>query len=58
MQDKINSSRLAGEPPHVLIAPQVATINLLDFDRAADAIAAGRAAAESALGTIGEMLAR
>ena len=58
MQEKINRSRLAGEPPHILIAPDVATINLIDFDRAAEAIAAGRAAAEKALGTIGELLAR
>src|SRR5690606_16168328 len=33
MQEKINRSRLAGEPPHILIAPDVATINLHDFDR-------------------------
>lgn len=58
MQEKINRSRLAGEPPHILIAPDVATINLLDFDRAGEAIAAGRAAAEKALPTITEMLAR
>ena len=58
MQEKINRARLAGEPPHVMIAPDVATINLIDFDRAADAIAAGRAAAEKALGTIGELLGR
>ena len=58
MQEKINRSRLAGEPPHILIAPDVATINLLDFDRAGEAIAAGRTAAEKALPTITEMLAR
>lgn len=58
MQEKITRSRLAGEPPHVLIAPEVAAINLMDFDRAQDAIAAGRAAAEKALDAIREMLAR
>ncbi|MCO5158720.1 MAG: patatin-like phospholipase family protein [Aquamicrobium sp.] len=58
MQEKINRSRLAGEPPHILIAPDVATINLLDFDRAAEAIAAGRAAAEKALDAIRELMAR
>lgn len=58
MQDKITRSRLAGEPPHVLIAPEVAGIGLLDFDRAGEAIAAGRAAAAKALDAIGEMLAR
>ena len=58
MQEKINRSRLAGEPPHVMITPDVATINLLDFDRAGEAIAAGRAAAEKALDTIGDLLSR
>ncbi len=56
MQQKITRSRLAGEPPHVLIAPQVTAINLMEFDRAAEAIAAGRAAAEKDLGTIATML--
>ena len=58
MQEKITRSRLAGEPPHLLIAPDVATIGLMDFDRAAEAIAAGRIAAEKALPAIREMLAR
>ncbi len=46
MQDQITRSRLAGEPPHVQIAPAVAQIGLMDFDHAADAVAAGRAATE------------
>ena len=58
MQEKITRSRLAGEPPHALIAPEVAAINLLDFDRAEDAVAAGRAAAEKALDAIREQLSR
>ena len=58
MQEKITRSRLAGEPPHALIAPEVAAIGLLDFDRAGEAIAAGREAAEKALGAIREQLAR
>lgn len=58
MQDKITRSRLAGEPPHVLIMPQVSGFRLMDFDRAADAIAAGRAAAERALPEIFEALGR
>ena len=58
MQEKITRSRLAGEPPHVLIAPEVAAIGLLDFDRAGEAIAAGRIAAQKALPAIEELLAR
>ena len=52
MQDHITRSRLAGEPPHAMILPAVSTIGLLEFPRAAEAIAAGRAAAERALPAI------
>lgn len=52
MQDHITRSRLAGEPPHALILPRVMDIGLLDFHRAAEAIAEGRAAAERALPSI------
>lgn len=58
MQEKITRSRLAGEPPHVLIAPEVATIGLMDFDRAGEAIAAGRAATRKAMDAIMELLSR
>ena len=49
IQDRITRSRLAGEPPHAMISPQVAHIRLMDFHRAGEAIEAGRAAAEKAL---------
>lgn len=52
MQDHITRSRLAGEPPHALILPRVMDIGLLDFHRAAEAIAEGRAATERALPAI------
>ncbi|MBX3530151.1 MAG: patatin-like phospholipase family protein [Rhizobiaceae bacterium] len=58
MQDRITRSRMAGEPPHVMISPHVPFIQLLDFHRAAEAIAAGREAAERALPFIREQLAR
>ena len=58
MQDRITRSRLAGEPPHAMISPRVSQIQLLDFHRAAEAIAAGRAAAEQALPFIEEQLTR
>ena len=56
MQDRITHSRLAGEPPNLLIAPDVASIKMLDFDSAADAISAGRDAAKKAIGTIRDMI--
>jgi NTE family protein len=49
MQDHITRSRLAGEPPHVLILPRVVDIGLMDFHRAAEAIEEGRAATERVL---------
>jgi NTE family protein len=58
MQDRITRSRLAGEPPHALISPHVPQIQLLDFHRAEEAIAAGRVAAERALPFIKEQLSR
>lgn len=42
MQDRITRSRLAGEPPDVMLLPHVSHIGLLEFQRADEAIAAGR----------------
>ena len=49
MQDRIARSRMAGDPPDVLIGPKVGRIGLFDFHRAAEAIEAGREATEAAL---------
>jgi NTE family protein len=46
MQDRITRSRLAGEPPDVMLAPRLLDIGLLDYQRGRDAIAAGRACVE------------
>lgn len=43
MQDRITRSRMAGDPPDVLLAPRLARIGLLEFDRGAEAIAEGEA---------------
>lgn len=58
MQDRLSRSRLAGEPPDVIIAPRLAHIGLLQFDRAAEAIAAGEEAAEQAVPAIEDALRR
>lgn len=42
MQDRIIRSRLAGDPPDVVLAPRVGHLALMDFHRAEEAIAAGR----------------
>jgi len=49
MQDQITRTRLAGEPPHVMLVPRLRDIELLEFNRANEAIAEGRACVEQAL---------
>ncbi|MDZ7750479.1 MAG: patatin-like phospholipase family protein [Gammaproteobacteria bacterium] len=56
MQDQITRSRLAGDPPDVIIAPRLKDIALMDFHRATAAIAAGEQAAENAIPTISALL--
>jgi NTE family protein len=48
VQDRLTRSRLAGDPPDVTIAPKLGHIGLMQFDRAAESIAAGERAAEMA----------
>lgn len=48
-QDRLARSRLAGDPPDVLITPRTGDVGLFDFDKADVAIEAGREAAERAL---------
>ncbi|HOV04702.1 MAG TPA: patatin-like phospholipase family protein, partial [Kaistiaceae bacterium] len=49
MQDHITRTRLAGEPPHVMLVPRLRDIGLMDYDRAAEAIAEGRASVAQAM---------
>lgn len=44
MQDRITRSRLAGEPPDVLITPRLGHLGILEFDRAAEVVEIGYAA--------------
>lgn len=46
VMDRVTRSRLAGDPPDVMITPQAGHIPLLDFDRAEELIALGREAAD------------
>jgi NTE family protein len=57
MQDRITRSRLAGDPPDVMINPRLGRINLFDFHRAKDTIALGAEAAEKAIESIAESVA-
>lgn len=48
MQDRITRSRLAGDPPEVLLSPRLGHMGLLEFERAEEAIEEGMAAVETA----------
>jgi NTE family protein len=52
MQARITRSRMAGDPPELLVAPRLADYALLDFDRAAEAIEEGRRAVAQALASV------
>lgn len=56
-QDRITRARLAGDPPDVTIRPELGHIGLLEFDRAAEAIAAGERATEHAVGELQALVA-
>jgi NTE family protein len=49
MQVRITRSRMAGDPPELLVTPRLHDFGLLDFDRAAEAIAEGERAVAQAL---------
>jgi NTE family protein len=49
MQVRIARSRMAGEPPDVIVSPRVAYLHLLDFHRAQEAIDEGKCAVNSIL---------
>jgi NTE family protein len=57
MQDRITRSRLAGDPPDILVSPRVGKIGLFDFHRAEEAIALGADAAEKSLEQVDEVIA-
>jgi NTE family protein len=57
MQDRITRSRLAGDPPDVLINPKLGQFGWFDFHRADEAIAAGAEATERAIETVQEAVA-
>ncbi len=56
-QDRISRSRLAGDPPDLMVSPKLAGIGLFEFHRAAEAIALGEEATRRALPDLKELLA-
>ena len=49
IQDRLSRSRLAGDPPDVLITPRIGHVGLMEFDRAEELIEEGEAAVERAM---------
>lgn len=58
IQDRITRSRMAGDPPDILLSPRLADIGLLEFYRAEEAIREGERAVEEMLPTIHRLLQR
>lgn len=56
MQERITRSRMAGEPPSVEIRPAVQNIELMDFHRADETIAAGEQAVQAVDRQLKELL--
>ena len=46
MQDQISSNRMIGDPPDLIVTPNLDQFHLMDFHRAAEAIEAGRSAVQ------------
>ena len=55
-QDRITRSRMAGEPPDILLNPRLAQIELMAFDRASEAIDEGRACVQRMMPEIRHVL--
>jgi NTE family protein len=56
MISQILRSRLAGEPPHVMINPHLSHLSVLEFNRAEEAIEEGRKSAKRAMAVLREYL--
>jgi len=58
MQDRLTRSRMAGDPPDLILAPRLAHIGLLEFDRAQEAIVEGEACVRRMVPALQELLDR
>ena len=55
-QDRISRSRLAGDPPDVMLGPRLGKVGLFDFHRADELIAKGAEAAQPVMAELKKML--
>ncbi len=56
-QDRISRSRLAGDPPDLMVSPKLGAVGLFEFHRAAEVIDLGAQAARRMLPDLQELLA-
>ena len=56
MTDQIMRSRLAGEPPHIMLQPRLGRFSTLDFHRAEEAITEGRRIVQDALPALRKLM--
>ena len=56
MQDQITRTRLAGDPPDILVQPRLGHIAVMEFNRAGETIAAGEAAMQALLPALQQLL--
>ncbi|PIE41114.1 MAG: patatin [Gammaproteobacteria bacterium] len=49
MQDRVTRSRMAGDPPDLVLSPKLAHMGLMEFNRAEEAIEMGRKVVQEAL---------
>lgn len=56
MQDRLTRSRMAGDPPEIMLTPRLSRLGLMEFDQAAVAIDEGRACVERMRPALDQML--
>jgi NTE family protein len=56
MQDRITRSRMAGDPPDIVLSPRLSELGLLDFHRASEAIREGEDCVERMVPVINDAL--
>jgi NTE family protein len=56
MQDRLTRSRMAGDPPDIIMSPQLSYLGLMEFDKAAIAIEEGKASVEHMGPTLEQLL--
>ncbi|WP_456390614.1 hypothetical protein, partial [Profundibacter sp.] len=56
MTDLIMRSRLAGEPPHIMLDPQLGQFGTIEFNRAEEAIAEGRRIVQESLPALKKLI--